>query len=55
MASEMAAMAKAMASRFLENLSAFEADVGALVGCLLGSGDGGVIVIVADHKFKSRS
>jgi hypothetical protein len=34
MTSEMPAMAKARASRFFENLRAFEDDVSALVGCL---------------------
>jgi len=43
MASEMLAMAKARASRFLENLRVFEIGVPALVGCLLGSVGGGVI------------
>jgi hypothetical protein len=44
MASEMPAMTKARASRFLENLRVFEDRVSALVGCLLGSGGGEVIV-----------
>src|SRR5262245_65695906 len=44
MASEMAAMAKARTSRFLENLRVFENGVPALIGCLLGSVGGGVIV-----------
>src|SRR5262249_23575234 len=44
MASEMAAMAKARASRFLENLTVFENGVSALAGYLLGSVGGGVIV-----------
>src|SRR5260370_21638132 len=43
MASEMPAMAKARASRFLENLRVFEIGVPALIGCLLGSVGGGVI------------
>jgi hypothetical protein len=37
MASEMAAMRKARASRFLENLRVFDDGVSALVGRLLGS------------------
>ena len=36
-------MAKARASRFLENLRVFEIGVPALVGCFLGSVGGGVI------------
>ena len=53
MASEMPAMAKARASRFLENLRVFEIGVPALVGCLLGSVGGGVIwVWSADHISK---
>ena len=36
-------MAKARASRFLENLRVFEIVVPALVGCLLGTVGGGVI------------
>ena len=36
-------MAKARASRFLENLRVFEIGVSALVGCFLGSIGGGVI------------
>ena len=43
MASEMPAMAKARASRFLENLRVFEIGVPALVDCFLGSVGGGVI------------
>jgi hypothetical protein len=43
MASEMPAMAKARASRFLENLRVFEIGVPALLGCFLGSVGGGVI------------
>jgi hypothetical protein len=39
-------MPKATASRFLENLRAFEEGVSPLVGCLLGS-EGGRVVIVA--------
>jgi hypothetical protein len=44
MASELPAMAKARARRFLENLRVFEDGVFAPVGRLLGSGGGGVIV-----------
>jgi hypothetical protein len=44
MASEMPAMAKARASRFLENLRVFKDGVSALLACLLGSVGGGVIV-----------
>ena len=43
-ASEMPAMTKASASCFLENLRVFEDGVCALVGCLLGSVGGEVIV-----------
>jgi len=43
MASEMPAMAKARASRFLENLRVSEIGVPALVGCLVGLADGSVI------------
>jgi hypothetical protein len=42
MASEMPAMAKATASRFLENLRVFKDGVSALLACLLGSVGGGV-------------
>jgi len=44
MASKMPAMTKARARRLLENLSVAEDGVSALVGCLLGSGGGGIIV-----------
>src|SRR5262249_54664159 len=47
MASEMPAMAKARASRFLENL------LSASVGCLLGSIRGGVIWLCGLRQFKS--
>jgi hypothetical protein len=43
MASEMPAMAKARASRFLVNLRIFEIGVPALVARLLGTVGGGVI------------
>src|SRR5262249_7473620 len=43
MASEVPAMTKARASRFLENLRVFEDGVSALFGSLLGAGGGGVI------------
>jgi hypothetical protein len=42
-ASEMPAIAKATASRLLENLRVFEIGVPALVGCLLGTVGGDVI------------
>jgi hypothetical protein len=45
-ASEVAAMPNATASRFLENLRVFEGGVSPVVGCLLGS-VGGWVVIVA--------
>jgi hypothetical protein len=44
-ASEVAAMTKATASRFMENLRVFEDGVSPLVDCLLGSVGGGEVIV----------